>query len=362
MSERHQPLPSELKPKWESWINDLRNLDKIQIPRCFTPENFGKVLRVELHHFSDASSQGYGQCSYIRLVGEEKVHCTLIMGKAKVAPTKIVTIPRLELTATVISAAMSSMLKEELEIKIDREYFWTDSQVVLGYANNEARRFHVFVANRVQRIRETTDPGQWFYVDTEHNPADHASRGLKVAELLKSNLLTGPKFLWEREVVTAKGTLELLVGDPEVRATLVLKTDASRQVDFQERLARFSKWSTAVKVVARIQRLAKRIKDTKPLDVEERRRATRTLIKLAQKDAFEKELHILQTSGKLPCNHHLYQLGPFLQDGIMRVGGRLRKASAPLDLRHPIILPKDGVVTRLVLAHHHEKTHLHLFI
>ncbi len=40
----------------------------------------------------------------------------------------------------------------------------------------------------------------------------------------------------------------------------------------------------------------------------------------------------------------------------MRVGGHLRRASIPLDLRHPIILPKDGVVTRLILAHHHEKT------
>lgn len=75
------------------------------------------------------------------------------MGKARVAPTKVVTIPRLELTAAVISVAVSSMLKEELELRVDEEYFWTDSQVVLGYVSNEARRFHVFVANRVQRIR-----------------------------------------------------------------------------------------------------------------------------------------------------------------------------------------------------------------
>ena len=352
-----EPLPSELKPRWESWLNDLRNLGKIQIPRCFTPENFGKILKVELHHFSDASTQGYGQCSYLRLVSEDKVHCTLIMGKARVAPTKIVTIPRLELTAAVISAAVSNMLKEELELKVDREYFWTDSQVVLGYISNEARRFHVFVANRVQRIRETTNPEQWYYVDTEENPADHASRGLNVAELINSNWLTGPRFLWEREVVTNQGTSELLVGDPEVKATQVLKTEAIRQVHFQERLARFSKWTTAVNVIARIQRLAKRIKTTEPLNVEERRRASLTLIKLAQQDAFEEELYILsQRSGKLPCNHPLHQLDPVLQDDVLRVGGRLRRASTPLDLRHPIILPKDGVVTRLILAHHHEKT------
>ncbi|XP_048041384.1 uncharacterized protein LOC125265300 [Megalobrama amblycephala] len=115
-----EPLPSELRPRWENWLNDLPNLGKIQIPRCFTPPNFGKILRTELHHFSDASSQGYGQCSYIRLVSESKVHCALVMGKARVAPVKVVTIPRLELTAAVISAAVSIMLKEELALGVDR--------------------------------------------------------------------------------------------------------------------------------------------------------------------------------------------------------------------------------------------------
>ena len=272
------PLPSELRPRWESWLSDLPNLEKIYIPRCFRPQNFGKIMQVELHHFSDASSYGYGQCSYLRLVSENNIHCALIMGKARVAPTKVVTIPRLELTAPVISAAVSNMLKGELELSVDREYFWTDSQVVLGYINNEARRFHVFVANRVQRIRDTTDPSQWYYINTEENPADHASRGLTVEELINSNWLTGPQFLWEREVVPDQGTVELLVGDPEVKVVQVLTTEAMAEVDFQKQLARFSKWNMAVNVIARIQRLAKRIETPEPLSVEERKKASLTLV------------------------------------------------------------------------------------
>lgn len=68
-------------------------------------------------------------------MSENKVHCALVMGKARVAPIKVVTIPRLELTAAVIPTAVSSMLKEELTLGVDGEYFWTDSQVVLGYIN-----------------------------------------------------------------------------------------------------------------------------------------------------------------------------------------------------------------------------------
>ncbi len=90
--------------------------------------------------------------------------------------------------------------------------------------------------------------------------------------------------------------------------------------------------------------------------MDERRRASSTLVWLAQQDAFKEELYILgQESGKLPCNHPLYPFDPFMQYGIMRMGGRLRRASAPLELWHPAILPRNGVITRLILVHHHQK-------
>ena len=66
----------------------------------------------------------------------------------------------------------------KLDYKNVKEVFWTDSQVVLGYIRNNARCFHVFVANRVQQIRDSSSPSQWQYVRTEENPADEASRGV----------------------------------------------------------------------------------------------------------------------------------------------------------------------------------------
>lgn len=89
----------------------LKNLEKNSDTQMLQTKKLDKIQSVELHHFSDASNQGYGQCSYIR----NKVHCTLIIIKARFAPTKVVTIPRLELTVAVISAAVSS-IKQELEL------------------------------------------------------------------------------------------------------------------------------------------------------------------------------------------------------------------------------------------------------
>lgn len=76
--------------------------------------------------------------------------CVFVMGKARVSPTKVTTIPRLELTAATISVTVSNMLREELLYSNVEEFFWTDSKVIIGYISNEARRFHTFVANRVQ--------------------------------------------------------------------------------------------------------------------------------------------------------------------------------------------------------------------
>jgi hypothetical protein len=131
----------------------------MKVPRCFKPDEFGNLKRVELHHFSDASTDRFGQCSYLRLTNEiDKIHCSLVMTKSRVTPLKQVSIPRLELNAAVVSVKIT--LQNELSYDKVEEIYWTDSQTVLGYINNEARRFHVFVANSVQEIRDRTAPNQ----------------------------------------------------------------------------------------------------------------------------------------------------------------------------------------------------------
>lgn len=96
-----EPLSEELKPRLEFWLLDLKNLASTKIQRCYLPEGFEKVERYELH-FSDASVKGYGECSYLRAISvSNQVHCSLVIGKAKVTPTKVTTVPWLELSAAV---------------------------------------------------------------------------------------------------------------------------------------------------------------------------------------------------------------------------------------------------------------------
>lgn len=89
-----------------------------------------------------------------------------MIAKARVTPTKKKVL-RLELAAVVVSTKISVMLRRELDMKIDKEFFRTDLQVVLGYINNEARRLHIFVANFVQEL--TLIPARGLYVSHIHS-------------------------------------------------------------------------------------------------------------------------------------------------------------------------------------------------
>ncbi|XP_014677998.1 PREDICTED: uncharacterized protein LOC106817811 [Priapulus caudatus] len=238
---------------------------------------------------------------------------------------------------------MSAFLKEQLDYEIDEEHFWTDSKVVLGYINNEARRFHVFVANRVQRIRQNSSTEQWHYVETGRNPADHASRGLTACQLTPSNWFTGPKFLWEREIsIKDDPVSELKLGDPEVRSGNVLTTASS-------------KWAAVLRAVAQLQMLAMGQGRGKSSTVQERKKAELFVIRLVQQRAFGKEMEQLERTSKLSKTCSLFKLNPFLQDGVLRVGGRLMEASLPDEVKHPAVLPKDSHVTRLIIGYCHER-------
>ena len=94
------------------------------------------------------------------------------MAKDRVAPIKPISIPRLELTAAVVAVNVTTMLTNELNYSNLQTVYNTDSEVVLCYINNEARRFHTYVGNRVQHIRDRTEPKQLHPVSGKDNLAD----------------------------------------------------------------------------------------------------------------------------------------------------------------------------------------------
>ena len=174
--------PEELSLGWKSWKNALPDLQNILIQRCYHPRQFGPVTRAELHAFSDASQTAIGVAVYLLLFNcKEDDSVSLLFEQAKVAPISPIRILRLELCGAVLAVQAVDRITEEIDMEISDTVFYTDSKVVLGYCN-ESRRFHIYVANRVQTIRKSSSPDQWRYIESSVNPADLATRAWSTPE------------------------------------------------------------------------------------------------------------------------------------------------------------------------------------
>ena len=53
---------------------------------------------------------------------------------------------------------------------------WSDSQITLHWIFSE-KKLQIFIANRVQEIRNLLPNATWQYCPTEYNPADLVTRG-----------------------------------------------------------------------------------------------------------------------------------------------------------------------------------------
>ena len=53
-------LPDTYHRRWEEWLKELPLLERLSVPRCVKPVDFGEVKSRQIHIFSDASNVGYG--------------------------------------------------------------------------------------------------------------------------------------------------------------------------------------------------------------------------------------------------------------------------------------------------------------
>jgi len=157
----YETIPNETLMEWREWVEDLPKLKLESWLYCFKPKEFGVLHNVQLHHFSDASEVGYGTASYLCLVDDKgRIHCGLAMAKSHVAPLKTITIPRMELIATVVSRKLHKFFTQQLDLLINKTKFWTDPTIVFQYIRNETRRFQTFIANQLSVIHDASSPCQ----------------------------------------------------------------------------------------------------------------------------------------------------------------------------------------------------------
>ena len=376
-------IPEDLQNQWNKWKYELSALSQVEVPRCHLVH--GTVRDISLHLFSDASEDGYGMCAYLRFVyASGTVRCSFLVGRSRSSPVRPISIPRLELQAATLSVKIYRVLLDELTYEISKITFWSDSQTTLQYIKNETKRFQTYVANRVTEIREVTSPDQWRHCPGRVNPADDASRGLNPQKLSSQHRWwRGPDFLWETEDCWPSAKYEEVPdSDPEVRASTNVhpvsvrthhgdnSTDDCNKTSstledghggLKKLMESCGSWPVLQRRVAWIVRFCQWIANgrvassTGPLTLQELSQSTQAIVRIVQNECFPQDVKEVSQNKEVKISSRLGSLRPVLEDGVLRVGGRLQKAVVlSWDEKHPMILPKHHHVSQLIVRHYHE--------
>ena len=257
------PISDEDGERWEKWKSQFPSLSRISLGRCIKPLYFGDLKFADLLNFADASQIAYGAVSYLRMVDiEDRIHCTFLIWKSRLAHLKPMTVPRLEPSTTVLAVQLDKSVREELDVPITQSTYWSDSTCLLQYSRNQSKRFHTFVAKRLSVIHENSAPHQWRHIGSELSPADEVSRSLTVEEMCaNSKWLNGPQFLTKKDEFWPRDhTLhepELSDDDPEIKRAQSNSQSSSRHQSedvLSSLIERHSSWERLKRAVAWLHR------------------------------------------------------------------------------------------------------------
>ena len=342
-------------------------------------------IKIEVHGFCDASMHGYGACLFIKSINSDGVSTIkLACSKSRIAPLSGHTIPRLELSAAVILKKLYVESRSQLDFRIDRIIFWSDSTIVLCWLKKAPHLLKTFESSRVAEIQTLGDQVEWRHVRSEDNPADSLSRGQSPSEFMKNLLWTsGPSWLILPEGDWPSSIEPSITKIPGLRKGVCLLTTSS----FCDIYQRFSKFQQLVRTIAyvrrwkgiklqgkstrllpeitdKMDRIKKIIGLVPPLLCLELISAERQIFSMIQHECFAKKIKLLETAQETELGSisvpfrkstKFDEINPFLDEhGLIRVGGRLKKANLIFNQKHPLLLPSKHHVSDLLIRDIHE--------
>ena len=180
------PISGKLRDDLLGVLQELLLLRKVRFPRCVAPGGITLDQRFELLILADGSQSAFCALIYLRQeLAAGTFACRLVAGKTRVAPTRKISVPRMELMGAVTAVRLAETVSRGLRLEITRKYFFTDSSAVLGMIRSPSGSFNEFVGTRVGEIRSKCDAERdWYWIPTDLNLADMGTRPtVKPAEM-----------------------------------------------------------------------------------------------------------------------------------------------------------------------------------
>ncbi|KAF8359613.1 hypothetical protein PRIPAC_94608 [Pristionchus pacificus] len=367
-------VDDSIRDSFHEQMRDLENFH-LSINRY---SNLSESDEITLVAFSDASKLAMAACVYN---WSSTASPTLLISRTRLAPIKSnSTIPKMELDSLVMAHSLIrytvEALRKEFPNKPIHVYFYSDSAVVLHWCKPEfSKQLGIFVTNRVKSIRDTRDelttsqPLTYHHprhVRSEHNPADHATRGMTSKEMNNPThqWWTGPEWLkydpnsWPNEDLSS---LQCPSIDSFPIAIRSVTTVPAIETVFD--LKQFSTLRKTIAVAATVYRFISRCasKTRNPsvheklkhlpdssafqLSASERRFAINSLIRIHQ----SKHIH---------CNDSLIKKNLIFEDPrtlVWKMNTRLTNSNLASEAKSPLFIPTsaDSTLARLIISDIH---------
>ena len=366
--------PEAICKEFNCWLDSSKSLTNWQMPRAYFPGiPWHDVNNIEVHGFSDASERGFGAVVYLRIRIANGFQVSFAISRSRVAPTKKLTLPRLELLGALLLARLVHDVKEalHLENKSYSTFYWSDSKVTIAWILSDPFALKTFVCNRVTEI-QNLEANNWIHCPGTLNPADLISRGCFADKLINYDYwLNGPSWLYDdvnfkelKHDISLKETKLVSEFSTEVKNTKVICIAA---IDSCFQIGKYSNFMFAKKVMAYILRFLKCVKvaakdKVKFKDIRnpnqftavELSEAENRIIFIEQRKIYAPEINSILNRQNLPKGSNLSSLAPILdEEGFLRKGGRIKHADLSYENIHPLIIPSGHLSKILINNHHH---------
>ena len=183
---------------------------------------------------------------------------------------------------------------------------------------------------------------------------------------------------------------ELTFEDPEVKkgVTVAATSTTAAQNNLNELISKYSSWFKLkchiawvlkwMSVLKQLSDVRKSMKGQEPSEIAEKMRHARqrklnmklsvsdleeaevTVVKYVQNQAFLDEIAALRGNSKeksVKKTSPIYKLDPRYKEGVLRVGGRLSRSAMPECEKHQYILPKNSIVSQMIIREIHTQLH-----
>ena len=381
-------ISDNLIKEWKNISIQVNNSPVLSIPR-YVGSNKDEYSLIA---FSDSSTNLIGTVIYIKNNNTKNIN--FVMSKNQIINKQLAvkSMPVKELQGILFACNTVIDLHKELSsddnidrIKITNIEIFSDSLVALTWINSVVNKFdkdkkkvNIFVKNRIEQIINNCQkfPITFSFVSGEENPADYSTRCTSYKQLVKTNYLVGPTFLKNPhnfqsnpEVMkftvpnplSVKESLEyndLGTNNAIASSNVCLPVTDAHDILLKDRFSSFRRLVKVYKIVFTfISKLKAKIK--KPVQDYENPyiKAYEYIFKLEQKEHYPDVVKFFRSKKKRirDIPNIVNQLNVFMDvNGVLRIKSKFEKMVGK-SYDCPILLPKDSVVTNLIIRELHEK-------